>query len=67
MRRLLTDARTPHAAAVLLCDVVLQPHEEERMKSIAVKVVKNWTIASMVCVPVVAPLPPCFARPRGAF
>ncbi len=48
MRRLLTDARTLHAAAVLLCDAVLQPKEQERMQSVAVTVLKKWAIASMV-------------------
>ena len=59
MRRMMTDARTPHAAAVLLCDAVLQADEEEKMKTIAHKVLKNWTIASMVCASVVAP--PCLS------
>ena len=56
MRRMMTDARTPH---VLLCDAVLQAEEEEKMKTIAHKVLKNWTIASMVCASVVAP--PCLS------
>ena len=56
---MMTDARTPHAAAVLLCDAVLQADEEAKMKTIVVQVLKNWTIMSMVCASVVAP--PCLS------
>ena len=59
MRRMMTDARTPHAATVLLCDAVLQAAEEAMMKTIFFQVVKYWPIASMVCASVVAP--PCLS------